>query len=148
MKKLLMLSLVVVICFSMVACDKEEKPENTEPNTTNTETRNNTGSDKHIESTLSEINKGGESRQAGNRYIKKLSDTVYGVYYVEDDEVVGYELYSKFADAETAGQAKAEYPDVNQTVDYIDVVNDTMVVVFKPIEFEGTTVEDIEEYMK
>jgi hypothetical protein len=73
---------------------------------------------------------------------------VYGVYYVEDDEVVGYELYSKFADAETAGQAKAEYPDVNQTVDYIDVVNDTMVVVFKPIEFEGTTVEDIEEYMK
>jgi hypothetical protein len=153
MKKLLLFALVLAICITIVACNNENKTttvDNVDQVAVDNTIRanNNVNTDSRVTETLAEINKGGGSRQIGQRYIKEISDSMYGVYYVNNGKVEGYELYAKFEDNETALRAKDEYPDVNKTVDEIKVVDDTMIVIFKPIEFEGTTVDNIKEFIK
>lgn len=158
MKKITLIAVIIVICLTICACQKDEI-NNTNNNTnssnnvkeliavTETPEERIEKDKKRINETINIINANSASRKEGNRYINKIDDNHFGVYYTENGTISGYEYYVMCESGE-AEFAKASYSDPDRTVESIYVVDNIMIVKYGHVEYEGITIESVEDYIK
>ncbi len=171
MKKIILLTLFILICFALCACQKGgtngDNPSNT-INPSNPSNKSNQSAsskqekivinddaekkaianEKRMIETLMIIEKNPNSRKEGSRYIKKIDDNHFGVYYFNEKEIDGYDYFVRYESNEEAELAKAAYDDPKQTIENIFVRDSMLIVMYSHAEYEGTTLESVEELIK